>query len=98
MSGIVGPSQVSDTAIICTSWVDTKLNISGILLRNDRELNKHMLGGMKSPDLEHSLKSDTLFTLIAGMVKSLDLRARGDGLGSIGCISGSPSQRKQTSR
>ena len=43
-----------------------------------------MLVGMKSPDLEHSLNSDTLFTLIAGLVKSLDLRARGDGLGCIG--------------
>ena len=53
-------------------------------MRNDRELNKHMFVGMKRPDLEQSLSSDALFTLIAGMVKSLDLRARGDGLGCIG--------------
>ena len=29
-----------------------------------------MLVGMKGPDLEHSLNSDTLFTLIAGIISS----------------------------
>ena len=47
-----------------------KLDISWILLRNDRELNKHKLVGMKSADLQLGWNADTIFTLIAGIISS----------------------------